>query len=139
MKTKLLSGFLVVAGVLNWAEEAFPAAPAEILARGAEKTVEQKAPAGWTLDDCIDGRCDRESPVYGIGETMTFTFRLRGFEGMDKTKFFFDWTRTADDGKKESGRATAAEPLVLTTSLDRPGFVRYYIELKDAAGEVVLR
>jgi len=139
MKTKLVSGFLVLVGVLHWAEEAFPSDPAEIPARDAGRTVEQKARAGWALDDCIDGRCDRECPVYGIGETMTFTFRLRGFEGMDKTTFFFDWTRTADDGKKESGRATAAEPLVLTTSLDRPGFVRYYIELKDAAGEVVLR
>jgi len=118
---------------------AFAADPVEVLAADAEKNAMPKARAGWTLDDCIDGRCDREIPVYGIGEKMTFTFQLRGFAGMDKSKFVFDWTRTADDGKKESGKATAAEPLVLATSLDRPGFVRYYVELKDAAGKVVQR
>ena len=94
---------------------------------------------GWTKFDCIDGRSDRESPVYGIGEEMTFTFKLRGFAGLDAASHTFEWTLTADDGKKESGKAPADRPLVLKTSLDRPGFVRYYVELKDADGKVVQR
>ena len=94
---------------------------------------------GWKQTDCIDGRSDRESPVYGIGEEMTFTFKLRGFAGLDAASHTFDWTRTGDDGRKESGKAPADRPLVLKTSLDRPGFVRYYIELKDRDGKVVTR
>ena len=95
--------------------------------------------AGWGPNDCIDGRCDRESPVYGPGEEMTFTFKLRGFDGLDASAHVFDWKRTGDDGLKESGKAPADRPLVLKTSLDRPGFIRYYIELKDASGNVVKR
>lgn len=97
------------------------------------------AAAQWVAEDCIDGRCDREIPIYGPGEEMTFTFKLRGFKGLDASKHFYDWTRTGDDGRKESGKAPADVPLVLKTSLDRPGFIRYYIELKDADGKAVER
>lgn len=131
---------VVLAGAVSLASVAALAAdPVEVLAADAEKSARQKSAAGWTLDDCIDGRCDHEDAVYGISEEMTFTFKLRGFAGMDRAKFVFDWTRTADDGKKETGQASAERPLVLKTSLDRPGFVRYYIELKDADGKVVMR
>ena len=97
------------------------------------------AMADWTVDDCIDGRCDREIPIYGPGDEMTFTFKLRGFKGLDVSKHTYDWVRTADDGKKETGKAPADRPLILKTSLDRPGFVRYYIELKDETGKTVER
>ena len=97
------------------------------------------ASAGWGFDDIIDGRTTREVPVYAVGETMTFTFRLRGFKGLDASKCVFDWVRTGDDGIKVCGRAPAGRPLVLSTSIDRPGFVRYYVELLDPAGKPVLR
>ncbi len=105
---------------------------------GAKAAAGAKA-KGWTAADCIDGRCDRDVPVYGPGEEMTFTFRLRGFAGLDAAKCTFAWARTGDDGRKEKGAAPADRPLVLKTSLDRPGFVRYLVELKDAAGKVVKR
>lgn len=63
----------------------YAADPAEVLADDAEKAVARQPVPVWTLEDCIDGRCDRENPVYGIGEKMTFTFRLRGFRGMDRS------------------------------------------------------
>ena len=95
--------------------------------------------ADWGPTDFIHGRCDREIPVYGPGERMTFTFDVRGFEGLDKSAHRLVWTRTGDDGRSESGEAPADRPLVLATSLDRPGFVRYYVELRDAADNVVRR
>lgn len=115
-----------------------PADPIEALAVDDDRAVATVS-AGWTAADCIDGRCDRDVPVYAIGEEMAFTFRLRGFNGLDATKCVFDWVRTADDGKVERGVAPADRPLVLKTSLDRPGFVRCYIELKDADGRIVQR
>ena len=95
--------------------------------------------AGWGFDDIIEGCTTRELPVYAVGETMTFTFRLRGFKGLDASACTFDWVRTGDDGKTARGKARADRPLVLSTSIDRPGFVRYYVELLGADGKPVLR
>ena len=93
----------------------------------------------WTTTDCIDGRADKSIPVYSPGEQMTFTFKLRGFDGLDRSQHFLKWERTADDGKTEKGRSVVGDGVVLKTSLDRPGFVRYYIELVDAADKTVVR
>ena len=93
----------------------------------------------WGRDDVIVGCADRECPVYSAGEKMTFTFALRGFDGLDASSCRFAWTRTGDDGRREAGSATADRPLMLATSLDRPGFVRYYVELVDADGRPVMR
>ena len=132
-----MKSLVLVAGAIA-ACAALAADPVEVLASNAEKAV--AAPAeGWGPNDCIDGRSDREVPEYAPGEAMTFTFGLRGFKGLDAAKCVFDWTRMGDDGKKEGGRAPADRPLVLTTSLDRPGFVRYYVELKGADGKAVQR
>ncbi len=95
--------------------------------------------AGWGFDDIIEGRTTRDIPVYSVGEPMTFRFNLRGFKGLDASKCSFDWVRSGDDGKVERGKAPADRTLVLTTSIDRPGFVRYYIELLDENGKPVLR
>ena len=37
---------------------------------------------GWGRENAIVGTTDREIPVYRTGETMSFTFRLRGFRGL---------------------------------------------------------
>ena len=95
--------------------------------------------ANWGKDDCIDGRADKPVPVYAPGEQMVFTFRLRGFRGLDRAKHFLKWERTADDGLKSSGREPITGDVVLKTSLDRPGFVRYYAELVDESDKVVER
>lgn len=108
-------------------------------ATGTFRTWKVPKADGWGREDVIEGKTDREIPVYGVGEPITMTFSLRGFKGLDAAKCAFDWTRTGDDGKTERGKAPADRPLVLTTSLDRPGFVRYYVELVDDAGKPVER
>lgn len=92
---------------------------------------------GWGRENAIVGTTDREIPVYRTGETMSFTFRLRGFREL-AAGCVLDWTRTGDDGRTERGQAPADRPLALTTSLGRPGFVRYYVELRAADGSPVL-
>ena len=101
--------------------------------------VPAKLPVALKYEDYIYGVCDRTIPVYRPGETMTFTFKLSGFKGFDASECTFDWERTGDDGKRESGKAPADRPLVLKTSLDRPGYVRYYVVLRNAKGEAVRR
>ena len=98
-----------------------------------------EACAGWGFGDIIEGRTTREIPVFSVGETMTFKFNLRGFKGLDASKCYFDWVRTGDDGVTKRGKAVASRPLVLSTSIDRPGFVRYYVELHDQNGNPILR
>ena len=112
--------------------------PVEALTENPAPKV-RSASKGWGPNDCIDGRTDREIPEYAPGEEMTFTFKLRGFKGLDAATCVFDWKRTGDDGRTESGQDPADRPLVLKTSLDRPGFVRYYVELKRTNGKTVLR
>lgn len=94
---------------------------------------------GWTGTDCVFGKADREIPVYGPGERMTFTLETRGFAGADLSGWKLQWTRTGDDGRTENGEAPASKPFIYGTSLDRPGFVRLYAELVDGAGKAVLR
>ena len=75
--------------------------------------------SGHTLDQGVTGK----SPIeYSVGEKMTFTLTLEKAGSLPKGLDIV-WTRTGDDGKKESGKAPA-DPnklLVLNTSLDRPG------------------
>lgn len=87
--------------------------------------------------DCVAGRADKAVPDYAPGETMTFTVEVRGFAEADKSQWQFKWERTADDGKKETGVASAAQPFAYRTSLDRPGFVRFQGWLLDGAGKPV--
>ena len=93
----------------------------------------------WHKEDFIVGTTDREIPFYEPNEKMTFTFGLHGFEGLDMARHKFAWTRSGDDGVRASGSAPVDRPLVLTTSLDRPGFIRYYVELQDSDGKVIER
>ena len=48
------------------------------------------------------------------------------------------WERSGDDGKRNSGKVPASltEPLVIKTSLDKPGFVRVRAMLVDGKGNV---
>lgn len=81
------------------------------------------------------GENDRPSPFYEPGETMTFRIRLQE-DGQPVTGTRLAWTRTGDDGRTESGEASSAtEPLILTASTDRPGFVRIRVRALDAEGK----
>jgi len=51
-----------------------------------------------------------------------------------------EWQRRGDDGKTETGSAVSSDtsPLVITTSLDRPGFVRIEVDAVDDQGKPIL-
>ena len=72
--------------------------------------------AGWGSTDFIHGRCDREIPVYGPGERMTFTFDVRHVEG----------TRTLQTGRAAARRTVRADWMTpsATTWSGKNGFCR---------------
>ena len=103
----------------------------EILPAAAQ---EKKAEEVIRIDPAtvtIAGRTDKDPLSYAPGETMTFTLNLH-FNGPKPTvPYFIAWRRSGDDGKQTTGRASAFEPVIIKTSLDRPGFVRIYAKLID--------
>ena len=90
---------------------------------GAATGADVKAPV-------LTGATDRDPLGYKAGETMSFTLAAKGGKSVR-------WTRTGDDGRTEKGEASADKPVVVKTSLDRPGFVRIVAELLDASGKAV--
>lgn len=84
------------------------------------------------------GRTNDDKCFYKAGEEMVFTLELTGVKGeMPKDTFFYDWVRTANDGKTQRGRAPVENPLVIRTSLDRPGFVKIEANVVDKSGKRV--
>ena len=83
----------------------------------------------------LKGTTDKSPLDYRTGEAMTFTLTLEDAADLPPG-IEIVWIRTGDDGRKESGKvpADAAKPLTLTTSLDRPGFVRIYADVHRADG-----
>jgi cephalosporin-C deacetylase-like acetyl esterase len=81
------------------------------------------------------GRTDRDRALYAPGETMSFTISIQ--DGDAAIEGNLAWKRSGDDGKVEEGRArvTPAAPLVVTTSLDKPGFVWVQAALVDDEGK----
>lgn len=71
--------------------------------------------------ETAEGKC-----FYAAGETMTFRLQVGGIAALPEGTWTLRWTRTGDDGVTRTGTApvSLAEPCVVTTSLDRPGFVR---------------
>ena len=83
----------------------------------------------------IKGVTDKSPIEYKVGETMTFTLTLER-AGSLPSGLDLVWTRTADDGKKETGKvpAVVGQPLTVKTSLNRPGFVRLYAIVSNPDG-----
>ena len=97
------------------------------------------AVAGGPLDKGrLHGTTDKRAIDYAPGEEMTFTLTLEDVSELPPGEWFVKWSRTGDDGQKIEKKepAVPAKPLVIKTSLDRPGFVRVRAELVDAAGKV---
>jgi len=71
--------------------------------------------------ETAEGKC-----FYEAGETMTFRLNVGGLAALPEGTWTLRWTRTGDDGVTQTGSApvSLSEPCVVTTSLDRPGFVR---------------
>lgn len=84
--------------------------------------------AATAADYSIRGTTDKDVAIYKAGEKMEFTFRVFDGETPIAGKKL-QWTRTGDDGKTEKGEAVAGcEGVVVTTSMDKPGFVRYEVK-----------
>lgn len=80
----------------------------------------------------VRGTTDKQVAIYKPGEKMEFSLRVFDGETSVAGKTL-KWTRTGDDGKTEKGEGVASETgLKITTSLDKPGFVRI---LAQAYGE----
>jgi len=76
----------------------------------------------------IRGTTDKEAAIYKPGEKMEFTFRVFDGETAVAGKKL-TWTRTGDDGQTEKGEGIAGtEGLVVSTSMAKPGFVRYEVK-----------
>ncbi len=85
----------------------------------------------------IRGTTDKDVAIYKPGEKIEFTLRVLDGEVPVAGKLL-KWTRTGDDGKTEHGEGTAtAEGLKVSTSLDKPGFVRLQVQAFDEDGKKV--
>ena len=80
----------------------------------------------------LTGVTDKDPVSYAAGEEIVFSLSADGGEKIA-------WTRTGDDGREEKGDAPADFPVIVKTSLDRPGFVRLVAELFDKEGKAVAR
>lgn len=81
------------------------------------------------------GETDKNPLSYTCGEIMKFVITPKcGDEFLDIPQFrFYKWTIKGDDQRIEEGLIPSLDrkPLVLTTSLNRPGFVRVIVEACD--------
>lgn len=86
----------------------------------------------------ILGEVDRAAPLFPIGEPMTFVIRLEK-DGRLVADSRLLWTRSGDDGVTEKGEVVSSpEPLQITTSGGRAGFVRVVVDVLDAEGKPVV-
>ena len=85
-------------------------------------------------------KCNTNKPplTYKCGETITFTVTAKN-NCCDMPCRYVRWTLEGDDGKKSSGLGTIdiAKPLILETTLDRPGYVHLVCQAFDCDNNLV--
>ena len=93
--------------------------------------------AGWD-GAYIGGATAENKCFYTAGETMTFRLQVGGIAALPAGTWTLRWTRTGDDGVTQTGTAPVSltEPCVVTTSLDRPGFVRIQASIDGVSNAV---
>ena len=91
----------------------------------------------------LKGRTDKDNPVaYAVDEPIVFTLEAVDVPpGITNGDFVVEWKRTGDDGRTERGMAQfkTGEVCKVTTSLDRPGFVRLEAYVKEKTGKAAMR
>lgn len=105
--------------------------------KAAAKKAAKKAPAKKAAEASvikIVGKTDKSALSYKKGEEMVFTFTV-DYGKNTPGKHFLHYVRRGDDNKTFSGKAPADKPLVVKTSLDKPGFVSVNVELVDENGK----
>ena len=89
------------------------------------------------------GETDKENPVgYAVNEPIIMTFSSPNGEAAAASgEYTFVWKRSGDDGIRETGRVPfhAGDFCVITTKLDRAGFVRFEGTVRDAQDKIVMR
>lgn len=90
----------------------------------------------WAGDLAFRTTTDKETGLYKPGEKMTFRIQLLE-DSKPVAGKKLNWKRTGDDGKTENGDAMSseAEPLSITTILEKPGFVRIEVTALDENGQ----
>ena len=89
----------------------------------------------------LRGVTDKAPGSDKVGEPIDFTVTLTNAEIPADAQYFVKWTRTGDDGKKESGKEPIANngSCHIKTALAKPGFVRIEAKVVDAQGKDVKR
>ena len=80
------------------------------------------------------GVTDKNPLEYALNETITFTVTLVDKDSGNAavTGRELKWTLSGDDSSlNKSGTATSDTPLVVTTAISKPGFVRLKVQVKD--------
>ena len=92
---------------------------------------------GGVLDSAwIRGTTDKDPIAYKPGEKMTFTLVAQRLDGeLPADEYFLQWTRSGDDGLRESGKVPfTTAPFTYATKIDKPGFVRIQAFVVDKSG-----
>ncbi len=83
----------------------------------------------------FNGTCDKDALSYKVNEPITFTVMPVNSDGSPAVRddiMFYKWTVEGDDTRYETGYLLSLnKPLILTTRLSRPGFVRVIVEACD--------
>ncbi len=145
-------------GIGNWSQEQYPASKgnpdwtftnsgksykaAELFVVGKFKDYKLNA-APVALDPAkfsLTGATDREQALYRAGEPITFRLDARYADELPPGDWYIKWNRTGDDGKTAGGTERVSDqPLTITTSLDKPGFVRIQATLLDRNNRPIYR
>ena len=81
-----------------------------------------------------------EKAFFAVGEEMKVALSVDfGDQPAPAKAYMIKWTRSGDDGKREDGSETVVPgtPVILTTRLAEPGFVRIQAYLVDAKGRML--
>lgn len=93
---------------------------------------------GWCSDILFYGETDKNPLEYQPGEQMIFSVQLLD-GGKPVTGKTLKWERQGDDGETTNGEAiSAAEPLVIKTAINQPGFVHIIVNAFEADGKRVM-
>ncbi len=93
--------------------------------------------ASFAQDYSLFGTHNKPSPIYNPGESMEFTVKLLDGEKTVAGKKL-KWTRTGDDGITQNGEGVStAEGFKITSSTNKPGFVRIYVTAWSEDGKPV--
>lgn len=86
----------------------------------------------------LQGATEKAEPLYAPGEKITLQIRTLQ-DGKPLAGQRLNWKRTGDDARSETGHAVSSEtePLILTTSMVQPGFVRFEVWAVDEQGKPV--